>query len=111
MKKLYTHENRLIVFNVRNLLEGAGIDCLIKNEFASGGAGDLVPIETWPEIWIRDERQYMQAEQLLLQLFSEDAPAFEWTCSHCREVNDGHFEVCWNCSQARTDEALIPLAH
>ncbi|MBC8212310.1 MAG: DUF2007 domain-containing protein [Gammaproteobacteria bacterium] len=109
MKKLYTHENRLIVFNIKNLLEDAGIQCLIKNEFASGGAGDLVPIETWPEVWVTNERQLEQAQQMLLSLFSEDqTPTHEWICGHCHEVNDSNFVLCWNCSQPCLDETAIP---
>lgn len=55
MKLLYTNENRLLVNNVLNLVEGAGIEISLKNEFAGGGAGDLVPHETWLEVWVEDE--------------------------------------------------------
>jgi len=34
MKKLYTHENRMIIFNLKNVLEGEGIDCSVINEYA-----------------------------------------------------------------------------
>jgi len=47
MKLLYTNENRLLVNNVLNLVENAGIAISLKNEFAGGAAGLLVPHETW----------------------------------------------------------------
>ena len=40
MKKLYTHENRIIVFNLKNVLQAEGIEAVVVNEFAAGGAGD-----------------------------------------------------------------------
>lgn len=67
MNKVFTHENRLIVFNIKNLLEKQGIECTIKNEFASGGVGDLSPFESWPEVWILDGNQFEQAIQIIEQ--------------------------------------------
>lgn len=59
MKKVFTHENRLIVFNLKNLLQEQGIECLVKNEFASGGVGDLSPFETWPELWVLNDPRFL----------------------------------------------------
>ena len=39
MKKLYTHENRMIIFNLKNVLEREGIQSVVMNEYSSGGAG------------------------------------------------------------------------
>ena len=62
MKKIFTHENRMIVFNMKNLLQGEGIDSFVINEFAAGGAGDLATFDTWPELWIEDDARVQQAE-------------------------------------------------
>jgi len=32
MKKVFTHENRMIVYNMRNLLQGEGIETLIMSK-------------------------------------------------------------------------------
>ena len=42
MKKVFTHENRMIVYNMNNLLQGEGIETVMKNEFSGGGV-DVLP--------------------------------------------------------------------
>ncbi len=61
MKKGFTHENSMIVFNMKNVLQGEGIETVVVNEFASGGAGDLSAFDTWPELWIEDEVKMIKA--------------------------------------------------
>lgn len=47
MKLIYTNENRFLVSNMKNIVENAGIEVTLKNEFAFGGVGDLSPFECW----------------------------------------------------------------
>lgn len=101
MKKVFTHENRLIVFNIKNLLEDQGINCLIKNEFSSGGVGDLSPFETWPEVWVSDDKKIDLAEQIIKQMQQGQSPEEEWVCKQCGESNGGNFHSCWNCNMPK----------
>ena len=64
MKKVFTHPNSLIVGNARSLLEEAGIQAELRNEFASSAMGETAPLETWPELWV-GEGDYEQARDLL----------------------------------------------
>ncbi|MCP4433407.1 MAG: DUF2007 domain-containing protein [Gammaproteobacteria bacterium] len=96
MKKLYTHENRIIIFNLRNVLEDKGIDTIIMNEFASGGAGDLATFDTWPELWVDNDRQFEQADAILKSILDNRRDDY-WFCRSCQEKNDSSFEICWNC--------------
>jgi len=98
VKKVFTHENRLIVYNLKNLLEEHGIECIIKNEFASGGVGDLAPFETWPELWVTEDHQFKQADQLIQETLTEPSIEPEWVCPHCGETNEGNFQLCWKCN-------------
>ena len=98
MKKLYTHENRMIVYNLKNVLQGEGIDTIVANEFASGGAGDLATFDTWPELWIEDESKLEQA-QAIIQSIQTDTESDDWFCRACQEQNDASFEFCWKCGQ------------
>lgn len=100
MKKIFSHENRLIVFNIKNLLEEQGIACQIKNEFASGGVGDLSPFDTWPEVWVDDDLAEW-AGQLVRKLLADELPGESWVCTHCGERNDSQFKICWKCSETR----------
>ncbi len=102
MKLVYTHENRFLVSNIQNILENAGIAVMIKNEYAAGGAGDIAPHETWPELWVLEEDSYPQAMALIkASQTPEQLPL--WVCPQCHEQNDGHFEICWNCLTAKPD--------
>jgi hypothetical protein len=96
MKLVYTHENRLLVGNAQNLIEQAGIAVILKNEFASGGIGELSAFDTWPEIWVVNDADYARAAEVIATALSP-ADAQEWICSNCAESNDAAFEHCWNC--------------
>lgn len=95
MKLLYTNENRLLVNNVLNLVESAGIAISLKNEFAGGAAGDLVPHETWLEVWVEDD-DFKKASLIIESAFSKNDDK-GWICSQCNEHNDASFEYCWSC--------------
>jgi hypothetical protein len=95
MKLLYTAENRFLVSNIRNIVENAGIPLLLKNEFAGGAAGDLVPLETWMEVWVEDN-DFDKANALINTSFSSKHDQ-DWTCKQCAETNDASFEFCWQC--------------
>lgn len=95
MKKVFSHENRLIVFNLKNVLQEHGIASVVENEFASGGVGDLSPFETWPELWVlndSDEERAMKVIDSLNQTTRQD-----WICPVCGEKNPGSFQICWKC--------------
>lgn len=96
MKLVYTNENRLLVINAKNLLEANNIQITLKNEFSHGAAGELAPQDTWVEAWVVNEADYEYALEVLQDsLRSIDLP--EWLCEHCGEINEGTFEICWNC--------------
>ena len=101
MKKVFSHENRLIVFNMKNLLEEQGIECMVKNEFACGGVGELAPFETWPELWIADANDLARAETVIAGLADSQPAKQGWVCAACGETNEANFQLCWNCSAAR----------
>jgi len=99
MKLIYTSEDRFMVWGVINTLELAGYECHIRNEYAAGGAGDIAPIDTWPEVWLDNDIQYEDAlnylENNILQKISGGQ---DWVCSRCGETNGSAFEFCWNCA-------------
>lgn len=102
MKLIYTHENQFLVRNVQNILNEAGIDSVLKNQFSSGGVGELSPIDSWPELWLTKEEDFELAKTMIAEVYN-DHSLKEWQCEHCGEINGGAFEVCWNCS-SDTDE-------
>ena len=99
MKKVFTHENRMILFNLRNLLRAEGIETVVVNEYAAGGIGDLPAFDTWPELWVEDETRFAQAQAIVQDVMHEPARQ-DWYCRGCREKNAAAFQFCWNCGRA-----------
>ncbi|MEM7561977.1 MAG: DUF2007 domain-containing protein [Pseudomonadota bacterium] len=96
MKKILTHENRMIVYNLKNVLQAEGIETRVVNEFAAGGAGDLATFDTWPELWLEDESREVEAHQLISTILNHTDDR-DWFCRHCQEKNAASFQICWNC--------------
>lgn len=97
MKKIYTHENRFLVYNAKNLVEAEGIEVMVKNEYAGGGLGEIAAFDTWPELWVANDSDYDRACHIIAtSLSAENAP--EWRCPQCGEINDAAFELCWRCN-------------
>lgn len=96
MKLLYTRENRYLVYNIQNIVENNGIATWLKNEFAVGAVGDLVPHESWLELWVIDDADYDRAMQLINDT-NQAATDIYWVCTNCKESNNATFEFCWNC--------------
>lgn len=103
MKKLTSHENLFIVANIREIMEQADIACMIKNEFAGSGSGEIPHFETWPELWVINEEDFDKAQAILTQI-EDNSWHNEWTCNFCQEKNADSFEYCWNC---RNDREIV----
>ncbi|WP_222937647.1 putative signal transducing protein [Spartinivicinus ruber] len=96
MKLVYTNENRFLVENAKNILENNSIDVQLKNEFLGSSAGSLPPMETWLELWVVDDRDYDKALKLIEGSFDGTSES-RWMCERCGEMNEGSFDICWNC--------------
>jgi hypothetical protein len=99
MKKLYTHENRMIIFNLKNVMQGEDIQSVVMNEYSSGGAGDLATFDTWPELWVEDDTQFERAKVILKNIISNTIND-DWLCPGCQEKNDAAFKLCWRCGHS-----------
>ena len=82
MKLAYTHPNGIVVAQARSVLELAGIDSVLRNEFASGAIGELAPIDTWPEVWVLKDEDYESAARLLEEAHTAVNRA-DWECALC----------------------------
>ncbi len=100
MKLIFTQQNRFLVSNARNIIENAGIETVLRNEYASGAAGDLAPFDTWLELWVVNDADYAEAMKIIEAISSRN-PQEDWVCPNCGERNDASFEICWQCQNAR----------
>ena len=103
MQKVFSSEDRFLVTQVRDMLESKGITCFVKNEFAIGGAGELSPFDTWPEVWISDDEWLPKAKEFVAALEGQHKDGDDWLCPECGESNAASFEVCWQCSHEKPE--------
>lgn len=105
MKKVYASEDRLMVGHIKNLLEDQGFHCIIRNEHLQGVAGEIPPIECWPEIWVAEDSQYEEAGKMVeAALASPVTSGPTWKCHDCGEVLEHQFSECWNCGKSCEDK-------
>lgn len=104
MKTVYSAPYLFMVHHYKNILAAQGIDAFIKNEYLSGGAGELPPTECWPMLCVADN-DAGRAQAIIHKAMSEDnRDKARWTCPRCGEVIEPQFEWCWNCGYGNNDE-------
>lgn len=96
MKRVFAHDNIMIVYNIKNILQRAGLSCEVRNDMVSSAAGEVPPIEVWPEIRVAED-DADQAEVLIDRALHGDPSETSWFCEHCSEENAPAFETCWKC--------------
>jgi len=97
LRRIFSSWNLAAVHHARNLLQAAGIQAVVKNEYLSSAMGDLPPAECQAELWLLREADSQRAEQLL---FSPPQQNPEWNCG-CGERLGAQFTQCWRCSAYR----------
>ena len=112
MKEVFVHHDPTIVGFKKSILEGAGIDCFIRNENTSAtlgaGAFGLVQSPVFdPALCIVEDQRYDEA-MVLLKAAEEVPPVIrgDWRCLKCGESVPGNFPTCWNCSRRCSGENL-----
>ena len=103
MRKVYASDNTIILGHVRQVLENHAIGCIVRNDFLLGAAGEIPVNETWPEVWITDDRDFERARALVDAVVSEaNVPDPPWGCV-CGEWMEGQFTDCWRCGASRPE--------
>jgi Putative prokaryotic signal transducing protein len=109
MKKVYTGKDPLMTGHLKNVLATFGIACVTKNLELSSAAGELPPIECWPELWIVDDQRQAEAGAILRKTLAPlESVKKPWRCRGCAEEVEGQFSECWNCGESR-DRGLVSL--
>ena len=96
MKQVYTNESHFLVNNAKNLIEAEGIDTFIKNEFSQGAMGELPFHDTWPQLWVYNDKDLDNA-LAIIETSQNVIKKADWICKNCSEENPSSFELCWNC--------------
>jgi hypothetical protein len=99
MRKVHTADSVIDVMHLRNLLEQAGIACVIRNERLGGVVGEIPFLECWPELWVVRPGDALRARGVIDLALSGDANDGEtWACPACGERIEAAFTECWRCA-------------
>ena len=100
MKKIYCSDDLVMAGYLKSLLDADGIECFIKNQYLTGGRGDLPLNECWPEIWITQDETFSHAMKIITSAITapDHVVQSNWDCI-CGETIEGQFDSCWNCGK------------
>ena len=100
MKRVWSGSSLPDTAHFKNVLDHAGIACVIKNGELGGAIGDLPVFDAAPELWILDEGDEARAAQLLHESSGPAARGTAWRCAACGADNEAQVAACWNCGNA-----------
>ena len=88
MKKVYTTKDPLMIGHLKNVLATFDIKSITKNYELSSAAGELPPIECWPELWVVDDHRHAEAEAILKKTLAPlKSVKKSWQCARLRRRN------------------------
>jgi hypothetical protein len=99
MLKLYAAANLQEAQLIAGMLAYAGIESQLFNQHSQGALGEIPFGETYPEIWLVDERDLDRAQKLLNAYERPVDTAQEAVCRVCGESNPANFSLCWQCGE------------
>jgi hypothetical protein len=108
MRKVHTAESMVEIAHLRNLLESAGIACVVRNERLAGALGEIPFVECWPELWVREPGHALRARGLIDEALQPVETAEPWTCPGCGESIEAQFAQCWSCGCAAAGPRRTP---
>ena len=82
MKRAYTAESLIDGQIVMDLFTVAGVPCLMFNENAVGGFGEL-PV-TYPEVWVKRDRDLPKALRMIDEFENSPSPCRRHPLRHLR---------------------------
>ena len=102
MLKLFVSPLLMEVESLKEILEQEEITCTVKNQQGSSLAGEVPFAEVFPELWVVNNDDFPQAQEILESL-SQGQPAEvnAWTCKQCGETHEKDFTTCWKCGEDR----------
>lgn len=99
MRRVYSSPNSLMVDHLKLVLEGAGIECAVRNRHLSAVAGYVPSPETWTELCVLRDEDQPRAEEIVADALSQRAEGGQLRrCERCGEWLEPQFGSCWKCA-------------
>ena len=103
MKKVHSAKDPLMISHLHNVLATFRIRCFTKNLDLISAAGELPPIECWPELWVVDDDRVAKAKSIIRKTLAPlQSVKKPWLCVNCSESIEGQFSECWKCGHDRS---------
>lgn len=102
MKRIYTHDNVVVLHSVKNILAINNIESFVKNEHTIPAGARHGINNIFHELWILNDQDYDAAIGVIETEVENPAPKSSWVCGNCNEENAGSFELCWKCQTGRS---------
>jgi hypothetical protein len=105
MLKLYEAADRVEAQMLMDYLQSYHIQTVLLGDYLTGAVGEL-PANSFPVIWVVEDRDLPRARELLTYFRSErsnddESPRRHWVCTACGETLEAEFLICWNCGKER----------
>jgi len=97
VKRVYSASDLVDARLLADSLADAHIRTHLFNASAVGAMGDLPFGETWPEVWIADERDLARARAVVAAHALRRSASGSVHCDACGEDSPSNFGCCWNC--------------
>ena len=101
MIKVYTSEDLIYLYHIKNVLQAQGIETVIRNDRLSSLAGELPITVCWPELWLIDPLKELWAIELIEESRLDADTNKNWICKNCGEEHSSRFTDCWNCQRIK----------
>jgi hypothetical protein len=104
MKRVFTLADSTQMGLLKDMLEGAGIRCLVRNEQLS----QTLPVAPFnAELWVENDEDFQKAHDLYQAwIDSTPPPEGSWVCPQCGERLKLQFDSCWKCGHKRSPSDL-----
>ena len=97
-----------MVGHLKNVLATFEIRCVTRNLDLSSAAGELPPIDCWPELWVVHDEELAEAKAILKKTLAPlESVKKSWRCRDCGEIIEGQFSECWKCGRSREQKTAL----
>lgn len=87
---------------LQNMLENAGIACILRNVMSAGLSPEVPIAESTPELWIQDDQRLAEALQIKAEFqATKTVVGDDWKCPKCGEISEPQFASCWSCGTSQ----------
>lgn len=103
MKQVYVASDMIDAELFKDYLLAQRIPAIVKGAILTGIIGEI-PTNSYPTVWIEDDRDYDLARKSVTayeKKAAEVSTEADWRCTQCGESLDPQFMQCWSCGTER----------